>query len=108
MLRVCSALSLSLILALCARAQAPSDNVIRSSTQVVVVNVVAKDKHGRPVDDLKREDFELRDNDQPRKIALFSLDESKSAIQAPSGNAPLTFTNRPALGGARANGLFIR
>ncbi len=76
--------------------------MIRSSTQVVVVNVVVKDKHGKPADDLKREDFELRDNGQPQKIALFSMDETKSAIQTPFGNAPLTFTNRPALGGARA------
>lgn len=97
--RFCSALSISPSLAL---AQSPSDKVIRSSTHVVVVNVVAKDKHGQPVDDLKREDFELRDNGQSQKIALFSMDESKVAIQAPFGNAPLTFTNRPVPGGARA------
>ena len=82
--------------------QAPPDaSVIRTETHVVILNVVVKDKHGKPVDDLTRDDFVLRDNGQGQKIAMFSLDDARqpSAGQAPAD--PLTFTNRPALGEPR-------
>jgi VWFA-related protein len=63
------------------------------------VNVVVKDKHGKPVDGLRRDDFTLRDNGQEQKIALFALEESgaaSTAVSAPPDR--LTFTNRPAPG----------
>ncbi len=82
--------------------QAPETPVIRAATHVVILNVVVKDKHGKPVDDLKRDDFVLRDNGQGQKIALFALDDAREAAGAEGVAAvPLTFTNRPALGGAR-------
>lgn len=37
----------------------------------MLVNVVAKDRHGKPVADLSRDDFVLRDNGQEQRIALF-------------------------------------
>lgn len=79
--------------------ETPETNVIRAATHLVVLNVVVKDKHGKPVDDLKRDDFLLRDNGQEQKIAMFALDDVRQAA-APAA-APLTFTNGPALGGAR-------
>lgn len=80
----------------------PEPPVIRATSRLVIVNVVVKDKHGKPVDDLTRDDFVLRDNGQGQKIALFALDDA----QRPAGTgkalaAPLTFTNRPAPGAAR-------
>jgi VWFA-related protein len=81
--------------------QAPETSVIRAATHVVILNVVVKDKHGKPADDLKRDDFVLRDNGQERKIALFALDDARAAAGADAAAAlPLTFTNRPTLGGA--------
>jgi VWFA-related protein len=63
------------------------------------VNVVAKDKHGKPVADLGRDDFVLRDNGQEQKISLFALEETSGAAPAvPSSPARLTFTNRPGPG----------
>lgn len=73
--------------------------MIRATTHLVVLNVVVKDKHGKPVDDLKRDDFLLRDNGQEQKIAMFALDDARQA--AVPAAAPLTFTNGPALGAAR-------
>jgi VWFA-related protein len=63
------------------------------------VNVVAKDKRGKPVADLTRDDFVLRDNGQEEKIALFALEEaSQPATAVSSSPARLKFTNRPAPG----------
>jgi len=74
----------------------PDQVVMQGGTHVVLVNVVVKDKHGKPVDDLSREDFVLRDNDQEQEIALFALDEaSETAAAVSSAPARLTFTNRP-------------
>jgi len=73
--------------------------VIRASTQVVVLSVVAQDKHGKPVEGLRRGDFVVRDNGQEQKIAMFSVEDSRHPAgggQAPG--APLTFTNRLAAG----------
>jgi VWFA-related protein len=79
--------------------EAPETTTIRAATHLVVLNVVVKDKHGKPVDDLKSDDFLLRDNGREQKIAMFALDDARQAA-APSA-APLTFTNGPALGAAR-------
>jgi VWFA-related protein len=75
---------------------APDQVVIHAGTHVVLVNVVVKDKSGKPVDDLRRADFELRDNGQEQRIALFALEKTSEAATAVSiSPAALTFTNRP-------------
>jgi VWFA-related protein len=74
----------------------PDQVVIHAGTHVVLVNVVVKDKSGKPVDDLRRADFELRDNGQEQKIGLFALEEaSRAATAVSSSPAASTFTNRP-------------
>jgi VWFA-related protein len=74
----------------------PGQLVIQSGTHVVLLNVVAKDKHGKPVKDLSRDDFVVRDNGQEQKIGLFALEEAGRAAAAVSSSpAQLTFTNRP-------------
>jgi hypothetical protein len=91
-------LALLLLLPLPAVPQAPPDHVvIQAGTNVVLVNVVAKDKHGKPVDDLSRDDFVLRDNGQDQKITMFAMEKANDAVPAAVSNSPsgLTFTNRP-------------
>ena len=92
-------LLLTLLLGLPSRAvpqATPDQAVIHAGTHVVLVNVVVKDKSGKPVDDLSRADFELRDNGQEQKIGLLALEESSRAATAvSSAPAALTFTNRP-------------
>jgi VWFA-related protein len=76
----------------------PDQVVIQTGTHIVLVNVVAKDKHGKPVDNLSRDDFVLRDNGLEQKIALFALEETNATAAASavsSSPARLTFTNRP-------------
>ena len=96
--RLLPTLLVTLTVPLCPQT-APDPVVIQSATHVVLVNVVVKDKHGKPVDDLTRDDFVLRDNGQEQKIALFALEEAGQTPAAASGSpARLTFTNRPGPG----------
>src|ERR1022692_234703 len=82
-MRVCRFITLLLVLSWPAAPQAtPDQAVIQGGTHVVLVNVVAKDKHGKPVADLGRDDFVLRDNGQEQKIALFALEEASETATA--------------------------
>jgi VWFA-related protein len=93
--------ALALFLAHAGIAQTTPDPVVlHAGTHVVLVNVVAQDKHGKPVNDLKRDDFVLRDNGQQQKIGLFALEEAGGAsVQRSNFPAQLTFTNRPGAAG---------
>lgn len=76
----------------------PDQPVLHGGTHVVLVNVVVRDKHGKPVEDLTRDDFVLRDNGQERKISLFALEKSSGKATATPDRR--TFTNRPAAASA--------
>jgi VWFA-related protein len=60
---------------LCAQPQ--SDVILRSTTRLVQLSVVAQHKDGHPVLDLKREDFRLLDENKPREIRVLSLNAIK-------------------------------
>ena len=94
-----SLLAVLLLLASPARPQTPAGPaVIQSSSHIVLVNVVAKDKHGKPIADLTRDDFVLRDNGKEQKIAFFALDDAEAGAPSnPGARAAdrLTFSNRP-------------
>jgi hypothetical protein len=101
---LCSSGLLTTLLLVCPASvipQATSDQVVmQTGTHVVLVNVVAKDKHGKPVNDLSRDDFVLRDNGQEQKIALFALEKAgEPATEVSASPAQGTFTNRPSLAG---------
>jgi VWFA-related protein len=49
------------------------DQTIRIETQVVQVEVTVTDKQGKVIRDLKREDFELKEDGKPQEIAYFSV-----------------------------------
>ncbi len=51
---------------------------LRVESNLVVVRVVVRDSQGRPIGDLKKENFTLFDNGQEQKITQFS-------VEAPSG-----------------------
>jgi VWFA-related protein len=80
-------------------AQEPNQQVagpapIRVSTELVLVNVVARDKKGNPVRDLKQEDFTLYEDGKKQQISTFDfedVDQLPAAAGAPvSGAAPGT------------------
>jgi VWFA-related protein len=72
------------------------DAVIRTTTRLVQVGVVVKDKSGQPVTGLKREDFAIFDGGQQQKIQLFSVETNAAPTGKSAPNlAPGTLTNRP-------------
>ncbi|MGO9239911.1 MAG: VWA domain-containing protein [Bryobacteraceae bacterium] len=80
---------------------APDSLVIQGGTHIVVLNVVAKDKHGKPVEDLSRGDFVVHDNGEEQKIVLFALEDAReTATGVPGAPASGTYTNRPGRGAA--------
>jgi VWFA-related protein len=54
-----------------------------TAPQLVNLNVTAVDQQGRPVTDLKAEDFQILDNNKPRKIVWFHPLSGK-ALKAPA------------------------
>lgn len=86
-------LCLTLLLAATAIAQSPAEPTFRAGAELVQVSVVAQDNAGKPVTDLRLEDFQILDNGMPRAIRLFLLQQSEA--RAHSTTAPGVFTNRP-------------
>jgi hypothetical protein len=72
-------------------AQSSGDTIFHSATKLVQVSVVAQDMDGKPVPDLRREDFQILDNGEQREIRLF---RSENAEPPPKATAPGAFTNR--------------
>jgi len=63
----------------------PSDNpgfTIRSRTELVVVNVTARDRIGNLVKDLKREDFRILEENKPQQLVSFDT-ETTDAVALP-------------------------
>lgn len=74
------------------------DPVFRSATQLVQVSVIAQDNKGKPVTDLRQDEFQIFDNTTQQEIRLFLADHSDA--EAPAPQTPGTFTNRIGSGGA--------
>ena len=66
------------------------DATFTVDTKLVVINVAAKDKAGRPVTDLQKEDFQVIEDGVPQKIAVFDRQDLSS-----DPLPPLSFTQRP-------------
>jgi VWFA-related protein len=79
----CSAAILlgSMLAASCGlRAQTPVEPTvrIRKTVRLVEVDVIAKEKRGKPVSGLTAKDFVILDNGQPQKISRFSVEQESS------------------------------
>jgi VWFA-related protein len=61
--------------------------VIRSTTNLVQVRVVAEDSQGRPVADLQRVDFQIEDQRKPQPITLFAADRGTRAGPATASSS---------------------
>jgi len=67
--------------------------VLRATTELVLVNVVARDKKGNLVRDLKKEDFTLLEDGKKQQISSFDfedVDQIQNATQTVSGASPET------------------
>ena len=56
----------------------PGQEVVKLKADLVQIDVVVTDRNNKPVSGLKREDFELYDNNKPQLITHFSFEQSTS------------------------------
>ncbi len=63
-----------------------SSYVITSQRNLVLVDVRVVDKNGKPVTDLKQQDFQLWEDGTPQKITSFSLEDIEKLAQAGAEN----------------------
>jgi VWFA-related protein len=74
--------------------------VLKATTRLVQVSVIVQ-RHAQPVADLKKEDFQLRENGKVQKIDLFSVEATdkatlpKAASPLPPGIYTNELTQRP-------------
>jgi VWFA-related protein len=77
-----------------------SATVLRAVTRLVVVDVVATDGYGTPINDLKQEDFTILENDRPQEIRAFTFQHppapgAPALRETPVRLEPNVFTNVP-------------
>jgi VWFA-related protein len=89
-------------------AVAPSDpQRFGAATTAVVVDVIVRDKAGRPVTDLKAADFQLLEDDQPQEIGNVSLVAPASTLVAGGTGAAAPGAPPPASAGTVAAPTFV-
>src|SRR5580704_3957018 len=90
--------NMSLVLAISALlAQQTADQppvVLKATTRLVQVSVIAQDGKGQPVTDLKKEDFRIKVNGKEQPIKIFSMDSSGALPHGEDKLPPNVFTNR--------------
>jgi VWFA-related protein len=57
---------------------------IKVKTELMEVRAVVTDRNGRVLENLKKEDFELLENDQPQEISFFSISQVGSERNQPA------------------------
>jgi VWFA-related protein len=67
------------------------DEVVRITTNLVQLDVIVMDKHGKQVTDLKTEDFQMLEDGKPQKITNFSYVNTET----PAANAIAATTPTP-------------
>src|SRR6266436_6382458 len=73
----------------------PTDYTFRSTTELVLVNVNARDRNGNPVRDLKREDFTILEDNKPQQVISFDLENTDAVLSTAATEAPLLGTPQP-------------
>ncbi len=75
-----------------------SQSILRATTRLVVLDIVALNDKGEPVHDLKAEDFTVLEDGKPQKISHFSLHQPPAggAATAAPKLAPNVISNAPA------------
>lgn len=72
-----------------------STALLRATTRLVLVDVVAKDASGNPLPDLTAADFTITESGKPQKIKVFSFQKPEQAMQALPPLPPNVFSNVP-------------
>ena len=92
-----------LLSSVCSQTPSPSPNSrqadfkFKVATEIVLVNVVARDKQGKPVQDLKKEDFTLLEDGKAQQIASFDYENIDAASASPATGPSQQTLNEPPL-----------
>jgi VWFA-related protein len=70
----------------------PTGPVLKVSTEIVLVNVVARDKHGNLIKDLKKEDFTVYEDGKKQGLASFDFEKVDEMVMAGAAGATVTGT----------------
>lgn len=76
------------------RDKQPAAPVLRTTTRLVQLNVIATDKKGEPVSDLTAADFVVLDNGRPQTIKFFRKETDQPPAHSPQLLPPDTYTNQ--------------
>jgi VWFA-related protein len=81
--------------------QAPArpPGVMKVTTEIVLVNVVARDKHGNLIKDLKKDDFTLYEDGKKQDIASFDFEKVDEMVMAGAAGTTVTGTADAVKGG---------
>lgn len=69
---------------------------LRVESELVLVNVVARDKQGKPITDLKRDDFTLLEDGKTQRISSFDFENLDTAPLAAGSGPSQASANGPA------------
>src|SRR5256885_15016212 len=70
-------------------------DVIKVTSNLVSLDVIVKDKKGRPITDLKAEDFTVTENGVPQKIEFFDSTLTTATEVTQSTNAVVSTETKP-------------
>jgi VWFA-related protein len=73
-------------------AAAQTQGVLKVSTEIVLVNVVARDKHGNLIKDLKQEDFTVFEDGKKQQLASFDFEKVDEMVMAGAAGNTVTGT----------------
>jgi VWFA-related protein len=71
---------------------APTGPLLKVSTEIVLVNVVARDKHGNLIKDLKKEDFTVYEDNKKQDLASFDFEKVDEMVMAGAQDSTVTGT----------------
>ena len=89
-------LLLALLLVAAPAAQQTPRPVFRSDVNLVVVDVVVRDRTGAVVRGLTAADFEVREDDKPQQVTSFDVEEVATAPQPATPSPQLLTPGTPA------------
>jgi VWFA-related protein len=72
----------------------PAAGLLRTTTRLVQISVIATDKKGEPVGDLTRADFVVLDNGRPQEIQIFQRETNQRPASPSLPLPPDTYTNQ--------------
>jgi len=85
------------ILLLVAASLFAQEVTFKTETKLVIVNVTVKDKQGKPITSLKKEDIEIYEDGVKQNLAVFELEQLSNDLLTPvarTGAAPATLEER--------------